>query len=91
MNGFEDVDTPSLLLDLDMVERNLDRMTALLAGSNVKLRPHAKTHKVPQIAKMQLERGAVGVCCAKLGEAEALVDGGVELMLEAALMASRTS
>lgn len=72
-----DVDTPALLLDLDRVERNLDRMAALVAATAVKLRPHAKTHKTARIAHMQLERGAIGVCSAKLAEAEVLADGGI--------------
>jgi D-serine deaminase-like pyridoxal phosphate-dependent protein len=72
-----EVDTPALLLDLDKVERNLDTMAASFAGGRVKLRPHAKTHKTATIARMQLDRGAIGVCCAKLGEAEVLADGGV--------------
>ncbi len=72
-----DVDTPALLLDLDLVERNLDRMAALVAATPVKLRPHAKTHKTARIAHMQLERGAIGVCTAKLAEAEVLADGGI--------------
>jgi D-serine deaminase-like pyridoxal phosphate-dependent protein len=71
------VDTPALLLDLDMVERNLDAMAAQFDGGRVKLRPHAKTHKTATLARMQLDRGAVGICCAKLGEAEALADGGI--------------
>ena len=73
----DDLDTPALLLDLDAVERNLDRMAAEFAPTHVKLRPHAKTHKTATLAKMQLARGAIGVCCAKLGEAEALCDGGI--------------
>ena len=77
----EDLDTPSLLLDLDAVERNLDRMAALYAGSTVRLRPHTKTHKVPNLALMQLARGAIGVCCAKLGEAEVMAAGGVPEIL----------
>lgn len=72
-----EVDTPALLLDLDRVERNLDRMAALVAATPVKLRPHAKTHKTARIARMQLDRGAIGICCAKLGEAEVLADGGI--------------
>ena len=71
------VDTPALLLDLDRVERNLDRMAALVAATPVKLRPHAKTHKTARIAQMQLDRGAIGICCAKLAEAEVLADGGI--------------
>jgi D-serine deaminase-like pyridoxal phosphate-dependent protein len=73
----DELDTPALLLDLDAVERNLDRMAAEFAPTHVKLRPHAKTHKTATLANMQLARGAIGVCCAKLGEAEALCDGGI--------------
>ena len=72
-----EVDTPALLLDLDVFERNLDRMAKAVAGSGVKLRPHAKTHKCPAVARAQIARGAVGVCCQKVGEAEAMVEGGV--------------
>ncbi len=73
----EDLDTPCLLLDLDAMERNLDVMARAFAGTGVRLRPHAKTHKTPRLALMQLERGAIGVCCAKLGEAEVMAAGGV--------------
>ena len=69
---YDGIDTPALLLDLDKLERNLDTMAALFSGSSVRLRPHAKTHKTATIARMQLDRGAVGICCAKLGEAERL-------------------
>jgi D-serine deaminase-like pyridoxal phosphate-dependent protein len=72
-----DLDTPCLLLDLDLAERNLDTMAGAFAGTPVRLRPHAKTHKTPALALMQIQRGAIGVCCAKLGEAEALAAGGV--------------
>jgi D-serine deaminase-like pyridoxal phosphate-dependent protein len=72
-----EVDTPSLILDLDAFERNLDRMDASLAGKQIRIRPHAKSHKCPEIAKRQIARGAVGVCCQKVGEAEAMVAGGV--------------
>ncbi|HZS88785.1 MAG TPA: DSD1 family PLP-dependent enzyme [Chloroflexota bacterium] len=77
----QDLDTPCLLLDLDKVERNLDLMAAAFEGTHVKLRPHAKTHKSPRLALMQLERGAIGVCCAKLGEAEVMAAGGVTDLL----------
>ena len=74
----EDVDTPALLVELDAFEHNLDAMTeSLRAAPGMRLRPHAKTHKSPDIAKAQIARGAVGVCCQKVAEAEALVDGGV--------------
>ena len=72
-----EVDTPALILELDAFERNLDRMDASLAGKSIKVRPHAKSHKCPEIALRQLKRGAVGVCCQKASEAEAMVEGGV--------------
>jgi D-serine deaminase-like pyridoxal phosphate-dependent protein len=72
-----DVDTPALLLDLDAFERNLRRMAEAAAGFGVRLRPHAKTHKCPEIALRQVAAGAVGVCCQKVAEAQALVAGGV--------------
>jgi D-serine deaminase-like pyridoxal phosphate-dependent protein len=72
-----EVDTPALILDLGAFERNLDRMDASLAGKKIKIRPHAKSHKCPEIALAQMKRGAVGACCQKVSEAEAMVDGGV--------------
>jgi len=72
-----EVDTPALILDLPAFERNLDRMDASLAGKEIRIRPHAKSHKCPDIAIAQMKRGAVGVCCQKVSEAEAMVDGGV--------------
>ena len=73
----EAIDTPALLLDLDVFEANLDTMARLLAGTGAKLRPHAKTHKSATVARLQIARGAVGQCVQKVGEAEALVWGGV--------------
>ncbi|WP_119167860.1 DSD1 family PLP-dependent enzyme [Algihabitans albus] len=75
------VDTPALLVDLDAFERNLDRMAAETTARGLRLRPHAKTHKSTDVAKAQIARGAVGLCCQKVSEAEALVDGGVEDLL----------
>jgi D-serine deaminase-like pyridoxal phosphate-dependent protein len=72
-----EVDTPALILDLDAFERNLQRLMNSLAGRAVKVRPHAKSHKCPQIALRQMALGAVGVCCQKVSEAEAMVAGGV--------------
>ena len=72
-----EVDTPALLLDLDAFERNLDRMDQTLAGFKVRVRPHAKSHKCPEIALRQMAHGAVGMCCQKVSEAEAMVAGGV--------------
>lgn len=73
----EELDTPSLILELDAFERNLQRLKDSLAGRKVALRPHAKSHKCPQIALKQIALGAVGVCCQKVSEAEAMVQGGV--------------
>jgi len=74
----DEIDTPALLLDLDAFERNLDTMAALLAPTGARLRAHAKTHKSATIARLQAERaGAVGQCVQKVGEAEALIWGGI--------------
>ena len=73
----DEIDTPALIIDLDAFEHNLDHMAALLAPSGVKLRAHAKTHKSPVIAKLQMARGAVGQCVQKVAEAEILAWGGI--------------
>src|SRR4051812_39866924 len=72
-----EVDTPALLIDLDAFERNLQRMGDFIRGSGVRLRPHSKTHKSPDIAARQMALGAVGVCCQKVSEAEIMVAGGI--------------
>ena len=72
-----EVDTPALVLDLDAFERNLDRLDKSLAGTRIRVRPHAKSHKCAEIALRQMARGAIGVCCQKVSEAEAMVEGGV--------------
>ena len=72
-----EVDTPALLLDLDAFENNLQRMDESLAGRKLRVRPHAKSHKCPEIALRQMAHGAVGVCCQKVTEAEAMVAGGI--------------
>ncbi|MBS0337966.1 MAG: DSD1 family PLP-dependent enzyme [Proteobacteria bacterium] len=73
----EEVDTPALVLDLDAFEGNLRRLNEALAGRKVRVRAHAKTHKCPEIARRQVAAGAVGVCCQKVSEAEAMVEGGI--------------
>lgn len=73
----DEIDTPALIIELDAFEANLDRMAALLAPTGVKLRAHAKTHKSPVIAKLQIARGAVGQCVQKVAEAEILAWGGI--------------
>jgi D-serine deaminase-like pyridoxal phosphate-dependent protein len=76
----EEVDTPALLVDLDKFESNL-RALRESVGKTVRVRAHAKTHKCPEIAKRQLAAGAIGVCCQKVSEAEAMVEGGIEDVL----------
>jgi 3-hydroxy-D-aspartate aldolase len=75
--SLNEVDTQALILDLDSLEHNLDLMAALAVKAGVKLRPHAKTHKSPVIARLQMARGAVGLCVQKVAEAEVLAWGGV--------------
>lgn len=72
-----DVDTPCLTVDLDALDRNIERMAKLVSGTKARLRPHGKSHKTPYIAHRQLAAGAHGLCCAKLGEAEAMVAAGI--------------
>ena len=73
----DEVDTPALLLAMDAFDSNLDRLDASLAGKKVRVRPHAKSHKCPEIALRQMAHGAVGVCCQKVTEAEAMFAGGI--------------
>ncbi len=80
-DSVDDIDTPALVVDLDPLERNLDLMANAARGSGVALRPHAKSHKCPDIALLQEERGAVGICCQKVGEAEAFVAAGIRDVL----------
>ena len=73
-----DLPTPQVLIDQPRLFANIDRAQQLATSAGVALRPHAKTHKSPVVAKWQIEKGAVGICCAKLGEVEAFVDAGME-------------
>ena len=75
------IPTPALLLDLDRFERNVQKMAAHVKAAGKKLRPHAKTHKCPEIARRQIAAGAVGVCVAKVGEAEVMAAAGVRNLL----------
>ena len=72
-----DVDTPALLIDLDAFERNLDVMAKRVSAAGVRIRPHAKTHKCAVVARRQMALGAVGACCQKVSEAQALLQAGV--------------
>jgi len=77
----EAIETPALVVDLEAYERNLDAMAVLMDGARARLRPHAKTHKSPLVALEQIARGAIGVCCQKVAEAEVMVEGGVRDLL----------
>ena len=76
-NRLEEVDTPALVLELDAFERNLRALAGAVKGRKVRVRAHAKTHKCPEIAKRQIAAGAIGVCCQKVSEAEAMVEAGI--------------
>ena len=75
------LNTPVLILDLDALNSNIAAMAAFAETAGLALRPHSKTHKCPDIARLQIRAGAVGQCCAKLGEAEALAEAGVTMGL----------
>ncbi|MFF5205731.1 alanine racemase [Streptosporangium sp. NPDC000396] len=74
-------DTPALVVDLDIVEANIAEMAAVAERHAVRLRPHAKAHKMPDLARLQLDAGAAGITCAKLGEAEVMADAGFDDIL----------
>ena len=88
-----DLDTPALCVDLDRLEANIATMQAAVRRFGLATRPHAKTHRSADIAKLQLAAGAIGVCCAKLGEAEALMPHGIDriCMTTANLVAGQDS
>ena len=77
----EELDTPTLCLDSEALERNIARMAAFMRSRGVGLRPHSKTHKCPTIAWKQLEAGAVGITCAKVSEAEVMARAGIQEIL----------
>jgi len=77
----DEIPTPALLLDLDRFQRNLERMAAHVRRVGKAIRPHAKTHKCPEIARRQIAAGALGVACAKLGEAEVMAAAGIRGLL----------
>lgn len=74
-------DTPEIVIDLDVVRANVERAAAAARDAGVTVRPHVKTHKLPQVAHMQVEAGAVGVQVAKLGEAEVMAEAGIDDIL----------
>ena len=76
-----DLDTPCLVVDLDALERNIAQMQATVTRNGIASRPHAKTHKTPAIARMQLATGSVGICTAKVSEAEVMFEHGIDQIL----------
>jgi len=84
-----ELDTPCLVIDLDFLDENLQKMQARVKAAGKALRPHAKTHKCSMLAKMQVANGAIGVCAAKVSEAEALVDAGMSGVLVTGPVAGR--
>ena len=77
----DEIDTPVLLVDLDALDSNIEKMAAHFRETVKHLRPHSKSHKTPAIAHRQLEAGALGITCAKLGEAEVMADAGIRDIL----------
>ena len=77
----QDYDTPALIVDIDTVDRNINRMGEYFRGKKVHLRPHVKVHKSPYFAHKQIAAGAQGITCAKLSEAEVMVNGGIKDIL----------
>src|SRR5262249_40684789 len=75
------IDTPTMVVDESIMIQNISEMQSMANSYGVALRPHIKTHKTPQIANLQVGHGAIGITCAKLGEAEAMVDAGMEDVL----------
>ncbi|MFL2839528.1 MAG: DSD1 family PLP-dependent enzyme [Pseudohongiellaceae bacterium] len=76
-----ELDTPSLCVDLDALEANIATMQDTLTRNDIASRPHGKTHKSPTIARMQLDAGAIGICAAKVSEAEAMFQHGIDAVL----------
>jgi D-serine deaminase-like pyridoxal phosphate-dependent protein len=72
-----DLETPAIVVDLDVMERNLSRMADYCRSNNLRLRPHTKTHKIPELAKQQIAGGAHGITVAKIGEAEVMLNAGI--------------
>ena len=77
----QDLDTPAITVDLDILEDNIRRMQAFLDERSIRCRPHMKTHKIPAIAHMQLKAGAVGIACQTLDEAEGMAASGIDDIL----------
>ena len=77
----DNIETPAVLVDMDIVEANIRAFQAHYDRLKIKVRPHIKTHKIPKIAKLQLGAGAIGINCQKIGEAEVMSAAGIEDIL----------
>lgn len=78
---FATLDTPSVLIDLDVAERNVERFQSFANKAKITVRPHIKTHKLPRLAKAQIKAGAVGITCQKISEAEVMANAGLDDIL----------
>jgi D-serine deaminase-like pyridoxal phosphate-dependent protein len=76
-----EIETPVLMVDLDVMERNLKKMADYFKGVKAKLRPHTKSHKTPALAHKQIEAGAIGICCGCLDEAQVMISAGIRDVL----------
>src|SRR5262249_23692803 len=81
LKKIHDLPTPSLVLDLDRLESNLDKMSGFARTRGIALRPHSKTHKCANIARRQIQKGAIGICVATIAEAEVMVHAGIRGLL----------
>ena len=82
MKLFQDIDTPAIIVDLNIVNENINTYQKYCDDIGIKLRPHIKTHKIPALAKLQIRAGAVGVTAQKISEAEAIIsEGGIDDIL----------
>ena len=79
----DELDTPAVVINLDVMERNMSRLAVYCRQHGLRLRPHTKTHKIPELARKQLENGATGITVAKVGEAEVMADFGIKDILVA--------
>jgi 3-hydroxy-D-aspartate aldolase len=86
----EELDTPCIVIDLDIAEANIAKLQAAANEMGVDVRPHSKTNKSPYWARKQIDAGAIGICCAKVGEAEVMVDAGIpEIMIPNQVIGAR--
>ncbi len=81
MSQFGEIETPAVLIELERVEQNVLRLQSHCDRHGIALRPHIKTHKLPRLARLQIEAGAIGITCQKIGEAEVMADAGIDNIL----------